>query len=390
MLYTRCPDCQITYRITADDLLKADGKVRCGRCDTVFRVDEELHELVAEPEQAASQAVEDWTDALPPRTGTFLILDSKDIDPPDQDNLAATDESHSEMDGDDSEPDVDDTDSVSASTADSTRPNDEWEAFFAHAGKSPQESGDAAEELHTQAAEPESADEEADVDVDSELSPASITATLGEDMTAEQIDVTLSGDLELESRLASLARVAQTPEEPGPKSRLWVVGAVGLIAIFALQATHYFRAQLASQPRIGPIVRSAYNAFGAEFSPAWDLSQYEILDWIAIAEPGSTDQDTLSITARIRNNGPVAQPYPNLHLELKNRWEQTVGSRMFAPAEYLPADQSWTGLMAAGITIPARLDVADRTEDAYGFELDVCVDSATGGLECGSDATVFE
>jgi len=387
MLYTRCPDCQITYRITADALLKADGKVRCGRCDAVFRADEELHELEPEPEQAASQAAEEWTDALPPHTGTFLILDSKDIDPPDQDNSAATDESHSEMDADDSV-------SVSASTADSTRPNDEWEAFFAHAGKSPRESGDTAEELHTQAAEPEPADEEADadvdVDVDSELSPASITATLGENMTAEQIDVTLSGDLELESRLASLARVAQTPEEPGPKSRLWVVGAVGLIAILALQATHYFRAELANQPGIGPIVRSAYSAFGAEFSPVWDLSQYEILDWIAIAEPGSTGQDTLSITARIRNNGPVAQPYPNLHLELKNRWEQTVGSRMFAPAEYLPADQSWTGLMAAGITIPARLDVADRTEDAYGFELDVCMDSATGGIACVSDATVFE
>ena len=385
MLLTRCPDCQITYRITAGDLLKADGKVRCSRCDAVFRADEELHELEPEPEQTANQAVEEWADALPPRTGTFLVLDSKDIDPPDQDNSAATDESHGETDADDS-------DSVSASNADPTHPNDEWETFFAHAGESPRESGDAAEELHTLAAESESANEEADTDADAdaELSPAAITATLDEDMTAEQIDVTLSGDLELESRLASLARVAQTPEEPGPKSRLWVVGAVGLVAILALQATHYFRAELANQPRIGPIVRSAYSAFGAELSPVWDLSQYEILDWIAIAEPGSTSQDTLSITARIRNNGPVAQPYPNLHLELKDRWEQTVGSRMFAPAEYLPADQSGTGLMAAGITIPARLDVADRTEDAYGFELDICVDSATGGIACVSDAPVFE
>ncbi len=389
MLFTRCPDCQITYRITAGDLLKADGKVRCSRCDAVFSADEDLHELEPEPKQAAIQAVEEWTDALPPRTGTFLILDSKDIDPPIQDNSATTEESHSETDAEDS-------DSVSASNADPTRSNDEWEAFFAHAGESPRESSGAAEELHTLAAESESADEETDVDADAdtdtdtEQSPASITATLDEDMTAEQIDVTLSGNLELESRLASLARVAQTPEKPDPKSRLWVVGTVGLIAILALQATHYFRAELANQPGIGPIVRSVYAAFGAEFSPAWDLSQYEILDWIAIAEPGATDQDTLSITARIRNNGPVAQPYPSLHLERKDRWEQTVGSRMFAPAEYLPADQSGTGLMAAGTTVSARLDVADRNEDVYGFELDICLHSALGGIACVSDATVFE
>jgi len=377
MLFTRCPDCQITYRITASDLRKADGQVRCGRCDSVFSADEELRKLEPEPEQAASQTVEEWTDALPPGTGSFLILDNKDIDPPDRDNSAAAEDSRDETDAEDS-------DSVSGSNSDPTRLSDEWETFFAHAGESPRESADTAEELHSVAEEPEAADEAA------EQSPASTTATLNEDLTAEQIEVTLSSDLELESRLASLARVAQTPDEPGPKSRAWLAGAIGLVVILALQATHYFRAELVNKRGIGPIVRSAYSAFGAEFSPAWDLSQYEILNWIATDQSGSTGQDTLSITARIRNNGSVAQPYPSLHLELKDRWEQTVGSRMFAPAEYLPVDQSGAGLMEAGITIPARLDVADRTEDAYGFELDVCLDSATGGIACASDATVFE
>jgi hypothetical protein len=46
--------------------------------------------------------------------------------------------------------------------------------------------------------------------------------------------------------------------------------------------------------------------------------------------------------------------------------------------------------MAAGTTVSARLDVADRNEDVYGFELDVCVDSAPGGIACVSDVTVFE
>lgn len=36
MLITRCPDCQTSFRITVEMLQKADGRVRCGRCETVF------------------------------------------------------------------------------------------------------------------------------------------------------------------------------------------------------------------------------------------------------------------------------------------------------------------------------------------------------------------
>lgn len=36
MLYTRCPACMTTFRITADALGEAGGQVRCGRCETVF------------------------------------------------------------------------------------------------------------------------------------------------------------------------------------------------------------------------------------------------------------------------------------------------------------------------------------------------------------------
>jgi len=36
MLFTRCPGCQTTFRITADTLRVANGAVRCGSCATVF------------------------------------------------------------------------------------------------------------------------------------------------------------------------------------------------------------------------------------------------------------------------------------------------------------------------------------------------------------------
>ena len=45
--------------------------------------------------------------------------------------------------------------------------------------------------------------------------------------------------------------------------------------------------------------------------------------------------------------------------------------------------------MAAGTTVPVKLDLVDRNEDAYSFELDVCIEAAAGSIACVSD-TVFE
>jgi predicted Zn finger-like uncharacterized protein len=41
MLYTRCPNCRTTFRITAEILLQADGQACCGRCDTLFNMCEQ-------------------------------------------------------------------------------------------------------------------------------------------------------------------------------------------------------------------------------------------------------------------------------------------------------------------------------------------------------------
>lgn len=262
MLFTRCPACQTTFRITADELRKADGEVRCGRCDSVFHAFDGLPERLPESSPATEPAAAEWS------TDSFVILEDRELDSPDQDG-----------------------------------------------------SQDSAQ-LHA-------------------------------------------------------------------KPHRWLAGSMVLIVILSLQATHHFRAELANQPVIGPLVRSGYSALGAEITPKWDLEQYKILDWTATTDPSVGGGDTLTITARIRNDGPADQPYPYIRLELKDRWEQTVGRRSFDPAEYLPADHRGSSLMAAGTTVPARLDVVDRNEDAYGFELDVCVDAAAGRITCKSDA-VFE
>lgn len=54
-MYTRCPKCQTTFRITAAQLKARDGQVRCGRCQHIFRAD--THLVDAPVRKAKSAAV---------------------------------------------------------------------------------------------------------------------------------------------------------------------------------------------------------------------------------------------------------------------------------------------------------------------------------------------
>jgi hypothetical protein len=131
------------------------------------------------------------------------------------------------------------------------------------------------------------------------------------------------------------------------------------------------------------MIKSAYSVLGVTVTPHWDIRQYQILDWVATAEPNTHGQGSLKITAHIKNRGPQHQPYPSVHLELKDRWDSAVGSRVFAPREYLASASR--DLMAPGETARAEIEVVDPGPDAYGFELDVCIEVETHQLSCGSD-----
>ncbi|MDP6695412.1 MAG: DUF3426 domain-containing protein [Gammaproteobacteria bacterium] len=55
-MYTCCPECETTFRLSADDLRLARGQVRCGECDHVFNALEYLSEENTEVEVAEAEA----------------------------------------------------------------------------------------------------------------------------------------------------------------------------------------------------------------------------------------------------------------------------------------------------------------------------------------------
>lgn len=59
-MFTCCPECETTFRLSAADLRRAQGKVRCGECQTVFNA---LEFLAEESDIAESDLAEPGTEA---------------------------------------------------------------------------------------------------------------------------------------------------------------------------------------------------------------------------------------------------------------------------------------------------------------------------------------
>jgi len=360
MLFTRCPDCDTTFRVTDDALRKANGQVRCGRCASVFNAYAERRE---EPAEAVPDAPPQPVAAGPPAKPAEADMAARQV-------------------AGDTKP--------SAAPAPQSAPPEAGERRVPTAPTPPIQLVPPSPPE-----EPRPAPLEPDADPLGALSVASVVAQLEQGAVDASVDISELGELGVAQDAMPPAQVEAVLEteplgdwqhalkESPRRIGWWTAGvAFGVVAL-VLQLLNHYRAELVKQPSVGALVQSAYAALGIVVLPRWDVRQYQILDWVATAEPSSGGIGSLRITARIKNLGPEYQPYPDVNLRLKDRWEAAVGGRVFAPAEYLAAAPR--KLMAPGETARAQLELVDPGPDAYGFDLDVCVEVETHVLSCRND-----
>jgi predicted Zn finger-like uncharacterized protein len=336
MLFTRCPECQTTFRVTDEALKKANGQVRCGRCATVFNAHAELHDPDAKAAEEATPQDAALAQAPEVPTRASQISAPPPAAPPAP---------------------------PPAPTPPPTEPT------ATPPPRNVQANAVKAVVAEIAAGEREAASAPSEEPASDELGPRQV----------EEVLTTHPAPI------AGLWPLPTPPERPR-RSGWWAVGALLALLALLLQTVHHFRAELAAHPSFGPRVQAAYARLGLEVSPRWHVEDYEILDWIATAEPNSRGQGSLKITARIQNRATVSQPFPAVRVRLKDRWEASVGSRMFAPREYLPKDSPQGARMSPNATVRAEIEVVDPGPDAYGFELDVCVEVERGAVTCGADA----
>lgn len=330
MLFTRCPHCRTTFRIKTEALEKAGGHVRCGRCSNIFNAHDALHEGL--PESDANAAPNPAADEQ------VIAVESA----PE----ARGSETSAADGGSDSAPQAHGQEDVAA------------------------ESGDDETATHASSADGDSSAATAQTPANDEW----VARVLEQDAVQEPSEQPAWSQM-------------QASATPGRRSALWAAGSVlALFALFA-QGVNHFRDDLAARPQVGALLQRTYGLFGLQLAPDWNVHQYRVLKWTATAEPKTkvSGKSALVITAKIQNRGPLAQPYPYIHLRLKNRFEDVVGSRTFQPSEYLAKKPVSDALMSPGAVADARLAVVDPGPDAYGFDLDVCVKGEHARFHCADD-----
>jgi predicted Zn finger-like uncharacterized protein len=418
-VYTRCSDCGTVFRLTATVLQMADGQVCCGNCGTTFDAlaalyDEpptETHADVTaaepaprDPEPALDETLE--FDVPEHEWGQFFVDTAVTALPEDRvtPNLGESfEESSEQVSGatpfEEHDPPADADDGALALDRE-TSDTDTWEAFLQNTPID--DEADAPSYVIGEADEPSVAAQQ----------PSSMDALEHPSREPRTDDrpppePTKRADLRTRQAIKSWDQpVSDEAEVPGTvlewntppgllqfrarrtrRAARWFLGSIILALVLAAQLVHYNRDALAADMRYGWFVRTGYARLGLPLYPSWPLEAYELRGAEAIA--GRTAVGTLDVVAQIAVRGKQPVGLPMVRLVLRDRWSNTVGSRLLTPAEFLPEPQSRTRTYPPGAVVPVHISVADPGPAAQGYELDVCRPDRHRGLQCRSTGDPF-
>jgi hypothetical protein len=152
-----------------------------------------------------------------------------------------------------------------------------------------------------------------------------------------------------------------------------------LFVILVIQVIHHSREALAVSPAFQNTIGPVYRMLGSPVTPAWDIT-----GWRFEATKGNTDDasEVLTIYSRVGNNSEQALPYPLIHVELKDRFEEIVGSRVLEPAEYLVDEADPNQPVQPKDTFNAVIVIGSPSAAATSFKLNVCYRIGGGQLRC--------
>lgn len=361
-MLTQCPNCETTFRVTAEILRVADGQVRCGRCQTQFdaleRLIEEGDPSVAESGRFLSRPTEPYPiEVEEPDSMEEITLEGKRIEISGTYRVADAD-GHGEP-------------QVHQETI------EEWVEI----DDEPTEDVDSRRQKL--ASDIDALDREPEPEPQPEPEPAPIERERPLRATRAPLGSRLVREPEVVEPIIS------EPDElpfsmPPPKRAplMWKLLALPLALILIAQVVHHHRSELARHPRLGAPLMSVYRALGLHLTPDWNLHAYGVKQWGVVMDPAAPG--TLKVRASITNNARFAQPYPLLKLVLEDRWGDQVRAREFEPAEYLDPGVAPDRLLGPAQQTNATISIVDPGPDAEGFRFDVCLRGKSGPV-CAAD-----
>lgn len=348
-MLTRCPGCETTFRVTAEQLKARHGQVRCGACRKVFNA---LDTLIEAPVVVP-------TPAPPAEEAATAVATDGASSAPDAMNAGAIDSTY--------------PDQEAPSSAD--EPPETAAAMAAIAAMAAEVQPEAHPPLEGSTVLPaESASPPSELGTDSEITPEATAAS----STETSVELSLEPPAELAATnptaASTSAESVETPAadplltEPAQRPRRWpwLLGAVMALATLALQVAMHFRTEIVVlHPETRPAVVAACDVLACQLR----LPRKAALMSIETSDLHPDADGKLTLAATLKNRAPFAQEYPHLELSLTDTADRALVRRVLAPADYLaPRQQPGSGL-AAGKEVPVDLSVEVTEVAAAGYRL---------------------
>lgn len=315
-MYAECPHCHAIFRVTPRILRVANGKVRCGECQTVFDTGISADELEQSEQEVSIPAQGDLiTETLDENPGEDLDPDSTQI-LENGPHLGITE----------------------INSLDSGNEDNELQASLFEE-ETPQEPLSGEAPLHERDAKPTT-------------KPGTAASTQSE-----------------KPRRDAKARRNASPKRASPLRHVAALLALLLVGLLFAQYLYKNRGELARYDSLRPLLSSICQVARCELPPQSDINKIALLNHGVYSHPNI--ENALMIKATITNQAGFEQPLPIIELSLSNVRGKKLALRRFTPNEYLPEDKiPANGLMPIGRKIPISLQVIDPGKEALAFEFE--------------------
>jgi len=179
------------------------------------------------------------------------------------------------------------------------------------------------------------------------------------------------------------AKEADQAKQSGGRRYGIIAGIGALVLLLVVQLIHQSRETLATIPAFSNTISTIYRAIGQPVQPAWDITgwRFEVTTSSTDGEP-----DELTVYSRLGNSSDGPLPYPLIGISLSDRFEETLGSRVLDPGDYLPTDLDPRKLVNPGSSFNAIITIRSASEEATSFNLKVCYRMTNGQLRCKDDS----
>lgn len=337
-MYTRCPHCHTYFKVLAEHIKKAGGKVRCGQCYQVFNSIGNLIEKLPVPLTEKRKAT------VPPE---FDSPPEPEIPPRDptlvrpQPQAKPKPEPESELEPQPVPP-----------PAPVEKP-----AKKAARRPDPTDIPDTAVDgPHMRAGKPENRAKKAIESII--LSRKDKIAGINDGTKSETRDLIVHPEFGMHDD-ENLQR---------DDNLTWGLGVLLLLAFFVLQYSYFYRGDLAQHAELRPWIDKLCEIANCTTPVKNDIRAIKLTRRDITTHPKV--DNALLISASIVNNAKKTQPFPIMRIRLSDTVGQTLASRNFNPRDYLDADINLKKGMPPGNPVQINLEILDPGNNAINFEFD--------------------